>query len=372
MLHVFRPLGLLLLCCLSSLTSSAYESGKDTTRAYVVYNEVEVILDEDAEHTRVFDAYVDSVMALPDVSEEVIKGIELCKSINKRHEEELVSMIDSLFDLDDIPYALVNEINYQLSSRTRHDHDDHDFAYTIPYDDSPYPANYHYKSWNTTRTNPYTHELSRTDTSLVLVLGDSASFCGYHHPVDNIVTSKFGWRDGRNHNGIDLDLEVWDEVHSSWAGKVRFSGWAGGFGRLVIVRHYNGLETYYAHLHRLKVAVGDEVEAGSVIGLGGSSGHSTGSHLHYEIRFKGIPLNPEHLISFSEQRMLSDTIILEKSRWSYAVYPKGVKYHYVKSGDFLQRIAQRYGTTINHLCDINGIRRNDYLRVGQKLRVALE
>ena len=138
---------------------------------------------------------------------------------------------------------------------------------------------------------------------------------------------------------------------------------------MVVVRHYNGLETYYAHLHRFKVKTGDVVEAGDVIGLGGSSGRSTGSHLHYEIRYKGIPLDPGQIIAFKEKQLVSDVIVLNKTKWSYGIIPKGVTFHLVKSGDYLHKIAKQYGQSVDVLCELNGIKRNTMLKVGQKLRV---
>ncbi len=362
-----KPIGLIILFVALSLQSFAWETGKDTTKAFVVYNEHAIELDSAANHSGYLHYYMDSIMSLSSVSSELMRELELCKSIYTKSEDELVGIIDSLFTLDNIPYALINEINFQIA--LKEDIPDLPLAseaFVIPDDGSGYPANYFYQKWNTKSTNPYSPDLSKYDSTLVLDLG------AYHHPVDNIVTSRFGWRDGRNHNGIDLDLEVWDPVHSAWDGVVRFASWGGGFGRLVIVRHFNGLETYYAHLHRFKVEPGDYVHAGQVVGLGGSSGHSTGSHLHFEIRFKGIPLNPDHLIDFKEQQLLSDLIVLNKSRWSYSVFPKGTLFHHVRKGEFLQRIASRYGTTISELCHMNGIKRNDYLRVGQKLRVGKE
>ena len=366
----FQPrIHLLFILFFGTLTVSAADGGggKDTARAVVLYNLDNLQVAQNG-HSSSFLQLVDSVQHLEDIDPNLQHLIQVTFSVQKRTEAQLVLLIDSLFSLEEIPYALINEINFQIAKDEFSNIVENDI-YAIPDDGSPYPANFFYNSWNTTNPNPYDRNITANDSSLTLLLTSTEEGKGYKHPVDNIVTSKFGWRDGRNHNGYDLDLEVWDPVGSAFAGVVRFSGWAGGFGRLVVVRHYNGLETYYAHLHRLKVVPGDTVLAGETVGLGGSSGHSTGSHLHFEMRFKGVPLDPGQIIDFKSQALHNDTIILKKTRWSYAVVPKGVQYHTVKKGDYLHRIAQTYGTTIDEICDLNGIRRNDYLRLGQRIRV---
>ena len=106
-----------------------------------------------------------------------------------------------------------------------------------------------------------------------------------------------------------------------------------------------------------------------MIGLGGSSGQSSGSHLHFEIRFKGIPINPENVISFNESKLLSDTLLIEKSRYGYSAIPKGTIFYSVRKGDYLFKISQEFGISVKNLCSLNGINRNSILRVGQKLRI---
>src|SRR6185436_10574564 len=172
------------------------------------------------------------------------------------------------------------------------------------------------------------------------------------------------------HNGVDIDLEVWDTVRTAFPGIVRFAGTYGGFGRLVVVRHFNGLETFYAHLHRIKVKPGDEVDGGDLVGLGGSSGHSTGSHLHFEVRFKGVPIDPGKLIDLEDGLLWSDRLVLNRTRYNYAAYPMGTRFHTVEKGEHLYAIAERYGASIDDLCELNGITRRTRLRAGQQLLVA--
>ncbi len=280
---------------------------------------------------------------------------------------DIISMIDSLLDLDAVPAELVKEINdYAESKLLKHDYY---VSLTGFYDESIYPSQSMYKSWDTYNLYPYQESLRKNDKKVKLIIQDKENYCNFVPPIKGLITSNFGWRDGRNHNGMDIDLQVWDPVVASFDGMVRIARYHNGYGRVVVIRHYNGLETLYAHLHRLKVKPGDVVEAGTVIGLGGSSGKSTGSHLHYEVRFKGKPINPRSLIDFNNNCLISDSLMLVKTKWSYTPVPLGVEYHTVKKGDNLHEIARKYGTSISNLCLINGINRNRILRVGQKLRV---
>jgi murein DD-endopeptidase MepM/ murein hydrolase activator NlpD len=305
----------------------------------------------------------DTVQALVVSTAKEQSSIDL-KSLNGN---EIISLIDSLLDLDAIPTELIREVNdYAESKLLKHDYY---ISLTGFYDDSKYPSQSMYKSWDTYNLFFYDESLRKNDTEVKLVLQDSANFCEFIPPIKGLITSNFGWRDGRNHNGIDIDLQVWDPVVASFDGMVRIARYHPGYGRVVVIRHYNGLETLYAHMHRLKVKPGDVVESGQVIGLGGSSGRSTGSHLHFELRFKGKPLNPRSIIDFNNNCLVSDSLLLVKTRWSYSPVPLGIAYHTVKKGEHLYGIAKKYGTTITQLCNINGIRRNKPLRVGQKLRI---
>ncbi len=292
----------------------------------------------------------------------------LYKNISTFSGEKIISMIDSLLELDDIPMNVIKEINDYAENRLL----EHDFYISLTnyYENSAIPSNSTYGKWDTRNISPYSETISNNDSSLILTLTDTKNNCNFVAPLQNPkVTSNFGWRNGRNHSGIDLDLQVWDPVVATFDGMVRIALYHPGYGRVIIIRHYNGLETLYAHLHRFKVKAGDIVEAGQVIGLGGNSGQSTGSHLHFEVRYKGKSLNPKHLISFKTNKLISDSLQLIKHKWDYAALPFGVKYHTIESGDFMYKIANRYDITVNKLCELNGIRRNKVLIVGRKLRI---
>lgn len=288
-------------------------------------------------------------------------------NINQLSGNEIIQIIDSLLDLDEVPVEMIKEINkYAESKYLKHDYY---ISLTGFYDPSIYHSQSMYNSWDTYNLYPYTEKLRKDDDAVKLVLKDDPNFCHFVPPVKGLITSNFGWRDGRNHNGIDIDLHVWDTVVAAFDGMVRIARFHPGYGRVVIIRHYNGLETLYAHFHRLKVKPGDIVQAGQLIGLGGSSGRSTGSHLHFELRFKGKPINPRSIVDFNNNCLVSDSLLLKKTKWSYTPIPLGIEYHTVKKGEYLQKIASYYGMSIEQLCQLNGIRRNNILRVGQKLRI---
>lgn len=346
------------------------ETGKrDTVQAVVMYGD-ELLFDAiSGQSDDQVKKFRDSVL-IHQGRCELTKNIDLYLSLKNLDQEKIYDYIDSIFSTeDDVPYALINQINLHLANRPEEIPEtlpDHFFAGVRTME---YPAMNFYPDWNTSKPNPYSAALGHEDTTISILLAGNENLGEFCLPVDNVITSKFGWRDGRNHNGIDIDLQVWDPVKAAFPGVVRVAKYYGGFGRVVVIRHYNGLETTYAHLHRFKVEEGDKVEAGQVIGLGGSSGHSTGSHLHWEVRFKGKPINPLSFISFKEKALMSDTLILKRTKYSYAAFPSGIRMHEVERGDTLYDLARRYGTTTNKLAELNGIRRNSFLYVGQRLRV---
>lgn len=281
---------------------------------------------------------------------------------------EIIQLIDSILELDVVPKEILKELNAYAESRVLKSEITN--ALTYFYDDSPYPAHSIYQKWDENNIFPYDEQLIKEDSALLLTLTDSTNYCNYSPPIVNpVVTSNFGWRNGRTHAGIDLDLEVWDSVYAVFDGMVRVAIKHPGYGRVVIIRHHNGLETLYAHLHRFKVKTGDIVQAGEIIGLGGSSGKSSGSHLHFEVRFKGKSINPRSIISFKNNNLISSQMELIKQKHDYVALPTGVEYHTIERGDFMFKIAKQYGLTVKQLCELNGINRNKTLIVGRKLRI---
>tara|TARA_B100000809_G_scaffold71040_1_gene68618 strand:+ start:503 stop:1399 length:897 start_codon:yes stop_codon:yes gene_type:complete len=206
--------------------------------------------------------------------------------------------------------------------------------------------------------------------TMVIVLNDSTDH--YTPPVVGRITSEFGKRRWRYHYGTDIDLNTGDKVRSAFNGRVRISRYSKTYGHVVVVRHNNGLETLYAHLSKRKVKVDSVLTSGTVIGLGGNTGRSYGSHLHFEVRYFDEALDPRDLISFEGTCTHADTLAISQCNFMYREELKlmsAIKWHRVRSGNTLGHIARKYGSSISSICRLNGISRNSILRIGQRLRV---
>ena len=213
---------------------------------------------------------------------------------------------------------------------------------------------------------------------------DTIDLSGYHHPANYRITSNYGYRHRRMHRGVDLGYPEGTPVSAAWDGIVRISKGTsntGGYGNLVVIRHDNGLETYYGHLSRRLVNPGQVVKAGDIIGLGGNTGRSYGSHLHFEVRYLGMDINPNRLIDFDNFKLKYDTLYI--SGYTVSVpnpspdqpdrtvkpEPSGTpQYYTVRKGDNLGKIAAKFHTTVSKLKKLNHLR-SDFIREGQRLRV---
>ena len=245
-------------------------------------------------------------------------------------------------------------------------------------------------NWEDNSTNPYRIEQKDLPDEWAIWLVDSLD--QYHCPFQGSVyhRGKFGVRRGRRHQGVDLPLKTGDPIYAAFTGKVRVSKYWGAFGNLVIIRHDNGIETFYAHLSKRYVEVGDWVNAGDVIGLGGSTGRSTGPHLHFETRYNGFAFDPQWLIDFENGLLRHRLFVLKKKYFNiYSNYEQdfedeirnqeedaaedaekaAMKWYTVRSGDTLYKIARNHGTTVKEICRLNGISQNATLRIGKRLRV---
>ena len=191
------------------------------------------------------------------------------------------------------------------------------------------------------------------------------------------IAGHYGPRKHRMHRGVDLGLCHGENrtIVAAFAGKVvkvRNQGRRKGYGRYVILDHGNGLTTLYAHLERWKVKVGDELQAGDTIGIGGNSGRSFGAHLHFEMRYNGVYINPETVYDFAEGtfRDISITLDTDKLQEIEAAYQKEIgksRFYRVRRGDCLGKIAHKYGTSIEQIKRLNNLK-SEKIRPGQILR----
>ncbi len=228
---------------------------------------------------------------------------------------------------------------------------------------------------------------SLPDEISIQLLKGQERFC---FPVKNIKTSPYGWRWNRPHRGVDIRLNVGDPVHCAFNGVVRIARPMGAYGNLVVVRHYNGLETVYGHLSKIKVKPLQVVSAGQVLGLGGSTGRSTGPHLHFEVRFQYEAFDPEWILDFNDYTLRTRRLYLDKTYFGIrkprnaddlvykadkSIVPeeqpklKSNKplYATIKRGEDLEAFAKRNFTTTDKVKDLNPDERK--FRSGTRLRV---
>lgn len=247
----------------------------------------------------------------------------------------------------------------------------------LKFDSSIIPATNLYPSgWDTLTINPYKMDLKTMNDTILLALRDSMD-CFFHPPAIGDLTSTFGFRQwGRRakfHYGVDVRMEVGDPVYSIFDGIVRIAKRSADYGFVVLIRHYNGIETLYAHFNQLLVYPGKTVRSGDIIGLAGSTGRSTGPHLHFEVRFQGEKIDPNKIIYFPSGSLLSDTLMIERGCFKhlYQVKSKSLKsrYHVVKRGETLGKIAYQYGVSVKRLASLNGISTKAKLRTGRRLRI---
>lgn len=254
------------------------------------------------------------------------------------------------------------------------------------------------RNWDTRSTDPYRTPLDSLPYSWNVWVVDSLG--SYHCPNHVEVYSPYGVRHGRRHQGVDLPLKTGDPVYAAFDGKVRVSAYTGGYGNLIILRHANGLETFYGHLSKSNVKPGDWVHAGQVIGQGGSTGRSSGPHLHFETRWQGYSFDPQRLIDFKtgnlrhrlfllrrryfndnskflqsdddeEAIALSDAEDYRKAEEERKKAEAAMEqWHKIKKGDTLSGIAKKYHTTVNAICRLNkGLTTKTTLQLGRSIRV---
>jgi murein DD-endopeptidase MepM/ murein hydrolase activator NlpD len=237
-------------------------------------------------------------------------------------------------------------------------------------EDGVIPADDLYAIWDNLKVNPY------KIPSDSILMNDSVylNLAEFHYPLVKHyrVTSEFGPRRYRFHHGIDLKVYKGDSILNVMDGMVRIAKRIGSYGNLVVIRHNNGLESFYGHLSKILVKQDQTVKAGDLIGLGGSTGRSTGAHLHFELRYLGQCVNPRDLVDFDSLCVKSDTILLTQSNFDYrkslffSAASSG-RVWTVRKGDSLSLIAKRTGSSVNRLCYLNGITKRTVIKPGRKL-----
>ena len=260
-------------------------------------------------------------------------------------------------------------------------------------EDMESPASELYANWD----NRYAHRATKLPETYRI---DLRHFC--MPTTSRVITSNFGSRWGRQHKGLDIKVYIGDTIRAAFSGKVRIVRYeAGGYGKYIVIRHNNGLETIYGHLSKQLVEENQEVRSGEVIGLGGNTGRSTGSHLHFETRLCGVALNPALMFDFRAQDVTGDYYAFNKETYDnestnatrlrgkqdsstyastnssddYATNKRTtsgltdqISYHKVKKGETLERIAKKRGVTVEKICKLNHITKTMRLRPGQILR----
>lgn len=256
------------------------------------------------------------------------------------------------------------------------------------------PASELYQEWD----NRYAHKRTQMPDTFKI---DLRHFC--MPTPSRVVTSNFGNRWGRPHKGLDIKVYIGDTIRAAFSGKVRIVRYeAGGYGKYIVIRHPNGLETIYGHLSEQLVSENQSVKAGEVIGLGGNTGRSTGSHLHFETRLCGVALNPALMFDFRNQDVTGDYYVynvntydeesVEATRLRGKVSNGGytrdlvqngepgsykdkkhadndeLLYHKVKNGETLASIAKLRGVTVEKICSLNHLSANAKVRPGMILR----
>ena len=251
------------------------------------------------------------------------------------------------------------------------------------------PADDLYEDWS----NRYAHQETALPDSFRI------SLKGFCMPTDSrVLTSNFGARWGRQHKGLDIKVYTGDTIRAAFSGKVRIVRYERrGYGKYVVIRHYNGLETIYGHMSEQLVEEDQEVRAGEPIGLGGNTGRSTGSHLHFETRLCGVALNPALMFDFRNQDVVDDYYMFRKDTYQQegllanrlrgvgndlggneevemasaapvVRYARASRFHKVRKGESLYSIARKRGTTVDAIMKLNHLKKSSRLKPGQILK----
>lgn len=295
---------------------------------------------------------------------------------NETEESELESpQNDISFDLTDYEKSVVIEDLYGIDIGESEVFITSEEKNIGTYDDPQWVkiADY-YAIWDSYYVNPYGSDASSFNKVIDIELYNPEKGQLWASPLEyTLQTSPFGPRWGRYHHGQDINLSYGEPVYAAFDGIVRIATYSQGYGNYVVIRHYNGLETLYGHFSALKVESEQKVKAGQLIGLGGSTGYSTGPHLHFEIRYEGNSINPNHIFDFTDpsnpQIRGQQFTLLPEHFVHYGNRVQTNIYHQVSLGETLQSISERYNISVTTLAQMNQLDENAELPLGTRLKV---
>ncbi len=250
---------------------------------------------------------------------------------------------------------------------------------------------FYFQIWDNYNIRYYNIDKSQLKNKTLVIKIDSTDKFTYPLKINGKVLSKYGPRRGRMHTGTDLKLNLNDTVMSVFDGRVRIAKVMSGYGKMVVIRHNNGLETLNSHLNKILVQPNDDVKSGDAIGLGGRTGRATTEHLHFETRILGTPFDSQMFIDFCEERLITDSLFFQndKIEISANLFPNTNEhtpdfddescfdnevgnqpiYYEVKKGDTLYKIANKYNTTIDDILKLNKLKKSSTLSIGQSIRI---
>lgn len=227
--------------------------------------------------------------------------------------------------------------------------------------------------WDTSAINMYGVNMTTFKFSITYDLQNEDEGKKFTIPVNGARTSGFGYRRlyGRNfHFGTDLDLEVGDVVVAAMDGTVRISRYNSGYGNMVVISHEGGLETLYGHMSQLSVKEGQKVKSGEQIGLGGSTGQSTGPHLHFEMRIFGEQIDPEKVIDMNTGQLIKNSITVDATWFDHLMDISNIRYHVVAEGETLSSISEQYKMDVADIALMNDLEPEQALKPGTRIRLS--
>ncbi len=294
---------------------------------------------------------------------------------------------------------------------------------SLSIDPSEIPSSNLYQNWNNNNVRTGIVNPKYFKDTLLVLISDTHQFV---FPYKGKICSTFGPRGRRNHAGVDIKLNKGEPVVAAFDGVVRMAKNYSGYGKLVVIRHYNGLETVYGHLSKISVKINQKVKAGDLIGLGGRTGRATTEHLHFETRYLGATFHPQHILNFETFGLAYDTLYINRHTFKMAKVPVRKKLnsidfdddlkiidslntkqlaldstlsdtinnkqqivvnkpinninkaniqvnksncHVIQHGDTLYAISRKYHVPVEKICDINKIKPTDVLSIGQKINL---